>query len=197
MVAVAHQIESPAFDDKAPLVLRLRPVIEMTDDQFFEFCQINSDLRIERTAHGEIEIMPPTGWKTGGRNADIVIQLGIWAKQDGRGGKGTGRPTGGGAVVGGPSGGSERYLEGSDLEEVGEGEEDSKGLVKKGEIHEKAHRVHFFNFIFGEQRLRPRDRRGGLCRSSHGLAGRSGGPHDPCEGRFRLHRAADPQPRQL
>lgn len=85
MVAVAHQIEPPVFDDKAPLVLRLRPVIEMTDDQFFEFCQINADLRIERTAHGEIEIMPPTGWKTGGRNADIVIQLGVWAKQDGRG----------------------------------------------------------------------------------------------------------------
>ncbi|WP_219907617.1 hypothetical protein [Aphanothece hegewaldii] len=39
-----------------PLMVKLRPVIEMTDDQFFEFCQINGDLRIERTATGEIII---------------------------------------------------------------------------------------------------------------------------------------------
>lgn len=32
------------------IVVRLHPVIDMTDDQFYEFCQLNQDLRIERTA---------------------------------------------------------------------------------------------------------------------------------------------------
>ena len=86
MAAVAQQIDPQVFDDGAPLItLQLRPVIELTDDQFFEFCQLNRDLRIERTAEGELEIMPPAGWKTSARNSQIVFQLQLWAKQDGRG----------------------------------------------------------------------------------------------------------------
>lgn len=68
-----------------PLRVQLRPVIEMNDDQFFEFCQINGDLRIERTATGEIIIMPPTGGETGRRNFSLAVEVGIWAKQDGTG----------------------------------------------------------------------------------------------------------------
>jgi Uma2 family endonuclease len=85
MAATAYNIDTQVLDAGGPVLLRLSPVINLTDDQFFEFCQLNRDLRIERTAEGEIEVMPPAGWKTGGRNADIVTQLGIWAKQDGRG----------------------------------------------------------------------------------------------------------------
>lgn len=85
MIAVAQHDNTQVFDDGAPILVQLRPVFDMTDDQFFEFCQINRDLRIERTAEGELEIMPPAGWKTSERNANIVTQLGTWAKQDGRG----------------------------------------------------------------------------------------------------------------
>ena len=86
MAAVAQQIDPQVFDDGAQLItLQLRPVIELTDDQFFEFCQLNRDLRIERTAEGELEIMPPAGWKTSDRNSQIVFQLQLWAKQDGTG----------------------------------------------------------------------------------------------------------------
>ena len=46
------------------LTLRLSPVLELTDEQFFELCQINSDLRMERTAEGEIIFMAPTGGET-------------------------------------------------------------------------------------------------------------------------------------
>nr|WP_210404325.1 Uma2 family endonuclease [Chroococcidiopsis sp. TS-821] len=46
---------------ESPIVSQLHPVIEMTDDQFFEFCQLNRDLRIERTANGELSIMLPAG----------------------------------------------------------------------------------------------------------------------------------------
>ena len=35
-------------------VLNFQPVIELTEDQFFEFCQLNRDVRIERNAKGEI-----------------------------------------------------------------------------------------------------------------------------------------------
>lgn len=57
----------------------------MTDDQFFEFCQMNRDLRIERSAEGEIIIMPPAGGETGGRNAHLNFFVNQWARQDGRG----------------------------------------------------------------------------------------------------------------
>src|SRR5579863_3069130 len=57
----------------------------MSDDQFFEFCQINGDLRIERTAQGELIVMPPAGWETSKRNAEITMQLGLWATRDGTG----------------------------------------------------------------------------------------------------------------
>jgi len=67
------------------LVLHLHPVINLTDEQFFEFCQINRDLRIERAATGEILVMPPTGSETGNRNARLIVQLGIWAERDGTG----------------------------------------------------------------------------------------------------------------
>ncbi|HAX90396.1 MAG TPA: hypothetical protein DCY91_30190 [Cyanobacteria bacterium UBA11370] len=68
-----------------PLVLQMSPAVEMTDDQFFEFCQLNRDLRIERTAKGELIIMSPTGSETGNRNFDLIVQLGLWVRQDGTG----------------------------------------------------------------------------------------------------------------
>ena len=67
------------------VTLRIRPAIEMTDDEFFALCQLNRDLRFERTSQGDIIIMPPTGAATGNRNAEITAQLRNWAKQDGTG----------------------------------------------------------------------------------------------------------------
>ncbi len=68
-----------------PVVLRLRPAVELSEDQFFELCQINRELWIERNAEGELLIMPPAGWETGDRNAEITMQLRQWAKRDGTG----------------------------------------------------------------------------------------------------------------
>ncbi len=67
------------------IVLQMPPELQMTDEQFFEFCQINRDLRIERNKLGEISIMAPTGSETGNRNFNIALQLGIWAEQNGTG----------------------------------------------------------------------------------------------------------------
>ncbi|MCT7980493.1 Uma2 family endonuclease [Laspinema olomoucense] len=65
-----------------PLVLHIHPAIELTPEQFFEICQLNRDLRLERTATGELVIMPPTGSETGGRNFRLVGQLYNWTEQD-------------------------------------------------------------------------------------------------------------------
>lgn len=68
-----------------PMMVQLHPVVEMTDDQFFEFCQINHDLRIERTACGELVLMSPTGSETDERNFDLIGQLWAWVQQNGTG----------------------------------------------------------------------------------------------------------------
>lgn len=57
----------------------------LNDDEFFDFCMKNPDLRIERHSNGEIFIMPPCGMETGYRNSDVSSQLRVWAKTDGRG----------------------------------------------------------------------------------------------------------------
>src|SRR5436309_1027496 len=57
----------------------------LSDDDFFEFCQRNRDVRIERTAEGEIIVMPPAGWETGSRNSGITAQLWDWSEEDDRG----------------------------------------------------------------------------------------------------------------
>ena len=71
--------------DTDPLVLHLQPGITMTEDQFFEFCQINRFWRIERTAQGDILIMSPVGGGGSTRNAGVSAQLWVWAERDGSG----------------------------------------------------------------------------------------------------------------
>ena len=68
-----------------PIVLRLSPLIELTEEQFAEFCGLNPELHIERTATGELEIMSPTKGFTGNRNAKITTQLENWTERDGTG----------------------------------------------------------------------------------------------------------------
>jgi Uma2 family endonuclease len=75
----------PVATEIIPVVLQLQPAIALTEDQFYEFCQLNHDFRIERNAAGELVIMPPTGSETDERNFNLVGQLWVWTKQDGTG----------------------------------------------------------------------------------------------------------------
>ncbi|MFQ3617554.1 MAG: Uma2 family endonuclease [Cyanobacteriota bacterium] len=68
-----------------PTIIKLHPGLAMSDEQFFEFCQINSAHQFERTAQGEIIIMSPTGSESGNRNASLTVQVGSWAERDGSG----------------------------------------------------------------------------------------------------------------
>ena len=67
------------------LTVNLQSVLELTDEQFFNLCQANRDLRFERTATGELIIMPPTGGETGNRNGRLNQQLFNWSDTDGTG----------------------------------------------------------------------------------------------------------------
>jgi Uma2 family endonuclease len=57
----------------------------MTDDEYFQFCANNPELRVERTSAGDIVIMPPAGFESGHRNNELSRQLGNWALNDRRG----------------------------------------------------------------------------------------------------------------
>jgi Uma2 family endonuclease len=65
--------------------LTIPPAMRLDDDQLFAFCTANRDLRIERNADGDLEITPPTGAEPGHHNAELALDFGIWARQDGRG----------------------------------------------------------------------------------------------------------------
>lgn len=68
-----------------PLVVHTRPAIDMDDEQFFEFCQLNCDLQLERTAEGDIIIRAPEGGSSGHGSAWLVTQFQQWAELDGTG----------------------------------------------------------------------------------------------------------------
>jgi Uma2 family endonuclease len=60
-----------------PLHSPLELTLELTDEQFFQLCIDNRDLRFERTASGGLIIMPPTGSETGRRNSDLNVSTSI------------------------------------------------------------------------------------------------------------------------
>ena len=76
---------STALETDNYLVLQMSPAWEMNADSFFDFCQLNSHLRIERNATGKLIIMPPTGSETGNRNFKLIQQLANWTDRDGSG----------------------------------------------------------------------------------------------------------------
>lgn len=63
------------------VTLNLDSIAHLTHDQFRELCRENRDVRLELTAKGELIVMPPTGWESGKRNANLTIDLGIWNRQ--------------------------------------------------------------------------------------------------------------------
>ncbi len=55
--------------------------LTLTHEQFVELAIANRDLQLERTATGELILMPPTGGETGNRNLDMEGQLWLWNRQ--------------------------------------------------------------------------------------------------------------------
>ncbi|MBZ8180990.1 Uma2 family endonuclease [Oscillatoria salina] len=59
--------------------------VELTDEQFYQLCLNNRDLRFERNAKGDLIIMSPTGGETGNRNGRLTQQLFNWSDRNGTG----------------------------------------------------------------------------------------------------------------
>ena len=51
---------------------------KLTDEQFYQLCRDNRDLKFERNVNGDMVIMSPTGGDTGYKNAAITAQLWNW-----------------------------------------------------------------------------------------------------------------------
>jgi Uma2 family endonuclease len=56
--------------------------LRMTRAEFYEFCKLNPDLRIERTSEGDLIVMAPTGGKTGGRNFILIGAMDRWVRSN-------------------------------------------------------------------------------------------------------------------
>jgi Uma2 family endonuclease len=63
------------------LTLKLDSIVRLTDEQFYQLCQDNPELKLERAATGELIVMSPTGGETGKQNSDLLIDLGVWNRR--------------------------------------------------------------------------------------------------------------------
>lgn len=93
MSEVLEELEAPAStadlsepgSEEARLVVRFPPSLQMDEEQLYEFCAINTELRIERNATGEIIIMSPENISSGAANSELNLQFALWAKKEGSG----------------------------------------------------------------------------------------------------------------
>jgi Uma2 family endonuclease len=55
--------------------------VDLTDEQFYQLCQVNENWRLEQTAQGELLIMPPVGAISGNRESEFNADVVIWNRQ--------------------------------------------------------------------------------------------------------------------
>ncbi|MFN6519402.1 MAG: Uma2 family endonuclease [Nostoc sp. CreGUA01] len=63
------------------IAINLNPIIQLTDNQFYQLCRENPEIKFERNAKGKLLIMPPTGGETGNHNSEINADFVIWNRQ--------------------------------------------------------------------------------------------------------------------
>ena len=61
--------------------------LKVSHEEFIKLAEANRELRLERTAQGELIVNPPTGWETGERNMSISGELYLWWRNAGKPGK--------------------------------------------------------------------------------------------------------------
>src|SRR6266699_348038 len=82
---VSYMAQHASLIEQEPLVVHTRPVIDMDEEQFFQFCQLNRDLQIERTAEGDMIIMAPEAGRSGRGSSKLNAVFEQWAERDGTG----------------------------------------------------------------------------------------------------------------
>ncbi len=63
------------------IAIKLNSIIQLTDNQFYQLCRENPEIKFERNAAGELLIMSPTGGETGNRNIEIGADFVFWNRQ--------------------------------------------------------------------------------------------------------------------
>lgn len=58
-----------------------RRIDVFSDDELYDFCTANPELRIERDENGQIIIMPPTGLESSFVNNELQTETSIWNRQ--------------------------------------------------------------------------------------------------------------------
>jgi len=77
-------VQTPTKPETETLLLELPKTLKLyvTQEQFAALAASNRELRLERTALGELIVNPPTGWETGKRNSRITGQLDRWDEKN-------------------------------------------------------------------------------------------------------------------
>ncbi|QLE59142.1 Uma2 family endonuclease [Nostoc sp. TCL26-01] len=63
------------------ITINFSNIIKLNDDQFYQLCRDNPDIKFERNANGELIVMPPTGGETGKLNAKLTARFVLWNEQ--------------------------------------------------------------------------------------------------------------------
>ena len=67
------------------LMVPRRSGLRASAEAFWRLCAANPELRLERTARGEVIVMPPAGSDSGMKNASLSAQLWNWNRASGLG----------------------------------------------------------------------------------------------------------------
>ncbi|WP_017303180.1 Uma2 family endonuclease [Spirulina subsalsa] len=63
-----------------PIILNIKTV-NLSDEQFYQLCQNNENWQLEKTAKGELIIMPPVGAISGNRESEFNGLVWLWNRQ--------------------------------------------------------------------------------------------------------------------
>jgi Uma2 family endonuclease len=63
------------------ILLQVPKTLRVSDEQFLEFVAANPELRLERTAHGELIAMSPTESESGAYNSELNGDFVLWNRQ--------------------------------------------------------------------------------------------------------------------
>ena len=56
-------------------------ITKINDEQFFQLCRNNPELKLEQNQNGEIIIMSPRGGETGNKNAELITDFCLWNRR--------------------------------------------------------------------------------------------------------------------
>jgi Uma2 family endonuclease len=62
-------------------VLNLDPITTLTRSHFYQLCQANPELQLERSPQGELIIVTPVGGESGNQEASLIAKVVVWNEQ--------------------------------------------------------------------------------------------------------------------